>query len=105
MEQQADNHSPAWRRPLEGRFVRAILQAKQAKARAAYRKNIKRLFAKVTHWTVDDERGQQPPTIDAQAVEQQRQRMASPDHGEEQGLRSSRPDYPSPTLPRLARRR
>jgi hypothetical protein len=65
---------------------------------ASYRKNIKRLFDKVTRWTIGDERGDDPPSIDAEAEHRHQQRMASPDQEHGRGARHYRPNYPSPTL-------
>src|SRR3974377_797206 len=48
------------------------------KGRASYRKNINRLFAKVTGWTVDDERGHQPPTVDSDWWHWHRQSKGGP---------------------------
>ena len=71
------------------------------KGRASYRKNINRLFTKVTRWTVDDERGDHPPTVDNDWWHWHRQSMAGArDHRQEQErpLQSQRPNYLSSTL-------
>jgi hypothetical protein len=69
------------------------------KGRASTRKNIKRLFAKVTRWTVADERGDELPSIDADAEHRHRQSMADPGHQQRQERpQHPGPNYPSPTL-------
>lgn len=68
------------------------------KGRASTRKNIKRLFAKVTRWTTTDERGDELPSIDAEAEQRHRQSMADPGQQRQQRPQQPGPNYPSPTL-------